>query len=231
MESESRYTRVYLNSAKYLKVGQNLWVDRIFSNAVLNAMYSFHASAAAYTEFWNNSFWNHQQGNCRKLSRHQIWQAFVQESVRSIAAASEINLELQDGLAIEDVTKQAFSILGENGIIRAADQHTCRECTQPYKKTADIITGDDPAALVGIDENQNVPALVREDADLAAEAAEQARQNALHAASDQEMADNDPNVSYTTMAVVDGIIISSPVYNFDFFNDFTIADCYLALCL
>ena len=47
--------KVYLNSAKYLKVGQSVWVDRVLSNAVVNAIYSFHASAAAYTEFWNNS--------------------------------------------------------------------------------------------------------------------------------------------------------------------------------
>jgi hypothetical protein len=88
-------------------------------------MLSFHASAASYTEFWNNSFWKPHPGNSKKLSCHQIWQAFVQESIRSIAAASEINLELQDGLAINDVTKQAFGILGENGIIRAADKHAC----------------------------------------------------------------------------------------------------------
>lgn len=50
------YTAVYLNSALYLKVEQSLWVDRIFSTAVLNAMYSFHASSSAYVEFWNNSF-------------------------------------------------------------------------------------------------------------------------------------------------------------------------------
>ena len=121
-------------------------------------MFSFYASASAYTEFWNNSFWSHHQGNSKKLS-HQIWQAFVQESVHSKADVSGINLELQDGLAIDDVTKQAFSILGENGIIHAANQHTCQECTQPYKRTADMITGDDPAALVGIDENHDVPAL------------------------------------------------------------------------
>jgi hypothetical protein len=48
--------RVYLNSAKYLKVGHSVWVDRVFSNAVVNAIYSFHASAAAYMEFWNNSY-------------------------------------------------------------------------------------------------------------------------------------------------------------------------------
>jgi CxC5 like cysteine cluster associated with KDZ transposases len=215
LEPNDKCTRVYLNFAKYLKVGQSLWVDRIFSNAVLNAMYSFHASAAAYTEFWNNTYWNHQQRNSKRISRHQIWQAFVQESLRSIAAVSDINLELQDGLAIDDVTRQAFSILGENGIIRAADQHACQECTQPFRRTAEIITGDDPAALVGIDENRNVPVLVGENAELAAEVAEQAREDALHAdfSGDEEMAFND---SYVTMAVVDGIVISAPVYNLIF---------------
>ena len=58
----------------------------------------------------------------------------MQESICSSASASRINLELQDGLAINDVTRQAYSILGENGLICAADQHTCQECTQPYKK-------------------------------------------------------------------------------------------------
>jgi CxC5 like cysteine cluster associated with KDZ transposases len=48
--------RFYLNSAKYLKVGQSLWVDRTFSGAVINATYSFHASSAAFAEFWNDSF-------------------------------------------------------------------------------------------------------------------------------------------------------------------------------
>jgi hypothetical protein len=49
-------SRLYLNSALYLKVGQSLWVDRIFSAAVVNGMYSFHASSSAYFEYWNNSF-------------------------------------------------------------------------------------------------------------------------------------------------------------------------------
>jgi CxC5 like cysteine cluster associated with KDZ transposases len=231
IKDDDTCTRVYLNSAKYLKIGQALWVDRIFSNGVVNAMVSFHASASAYTEFWNNSIWSHHKGNSKKLSRRQIWQAFVQESVRSIAEASEINLELQDGLAIDDVTEQAFSVLGENGIIRAADQHTCQECTQPYKRTADIITGDDPAALVGIDENRNVPALTGENAGLAAEAAEQVGANAMHAAStvDQDM-DIDLNGSHVTMAVVDGIVISPPVYNL-IFQLIAITDLCLALCL
>ena len=59
---------------------------------------------------------------------------------------------------------------------------------QPYKRTADIITGDNPAALVGMDKNWNVPAYVGKNADLTAEDAEQAREAVLNAASnpDQE---------------------------------------------
>ena len=157
----------------------------------------------------------------------------MQESVRSIAAISEIILELQDGLGIGDLTRQAFSILGENEIIRVADQHTCQECTQPYKRRADIITEDDPAALVGMDENCNVPALGGENADIATEAAEQARKNGQHAASavtDEEMDVDDLNDSYTTMAVVDGIVISLPVCTLKF-QLITIANIVLALCL
>ena len=54
------WSKTYINTATYLKVGQKIWVDRIFSNAVLNGMYSFHGSSAAYAEFWNDSFWSTQ---------------------------------------------------------------------------------------------------------------------------------------------------------------------------
>jgi hypothetical protein len=78
-----------------------------------------------------------------------------------------------------------------------------------------------------------VPELVGEDADLAAEAAEQARRNALETAN-QEMDIDDPpaHASYTTMAVVDGIVISSSVC-YSFLNYSIRADCYIyiALCL
>jgi len=142
-----------LNAAKYFKVGQSTLVDQSFYNAALNGIYSFHASTAAYTEFWNNTFWETQDVQCQKLSCHHIWQAFIQESICTISAASDIHLEIQDGLVIDEVTKEAFEILGENGIIRAADQHACSECTHKYKKTADWLTGDDPVALVDNDEN------------------------------------------------------------------------------
>ena len=160
--AENDWQRTYLNSAKYLKVGQTVWVDRIFSNAILNGMYSFHASAAAYMEFWNNSYGTVNEQCSVKVTRRQIWQAFVQESIRTIGATSGINLELKDGLPINDVTTEAFSLLGEAGMIRAADQHTCFECTQEYKAKSDLIINEDPAAIVGVDENQRVPQLMEE---------------------------------------------------------------------
>ncbi|TFK35400.1 hypothetical protein BDQ12DRAFT_561347, partial [Crucibulum laeve] len=61
---------------------------------------------------------------------------------------SNTTLELQDGLPINDITRHAFSALDENGIIRSAEAHSCSECTHKYKRIADIITGDDPAAVV-----------------------------------------------------------------------------------
>jgi hypothetical protein len=215
---ENQWNRVYLNSAKYFKVGQALWVDRLFSNAVMNAMYSFHASAAAYMEFWNNSFWKPQDVTCRKISRRQVWQAFVQESVRTIAAQSQLNLELRDGLSIDEVTKEAFELLGENGIIRAADKHACSECTQVYKRSADIITGDDPAAVAGNDENRVVPPLVGEDAELAINDAAHARENARNQAA--TIADQDMDVDHAPvkMVVLDGIVIGPVV-------------CILAFCV
>ena len=50
-QASGRRNRIYLNLAKYIKIGQRVWVDRSFSNAVVNGMYSFHGSAAAYTDY------------------------------------------------------------------------------------------------------------------------------------------------------------------------------------
>ena len=198
-------SRVYLNSARYLKIGHNTWVDRVFSAAVLNGMYSFHASAAAYTEFWNNSYSENSTG---KMTRRLIWQAFVQESIRSLGAASELDLVLPDGLPIDDVTKSAFEILGDNGYIWAAHTHECSECTQPYKGVADsLLTGEDPAALVGEDENRPVPSLVGEGADLAAADASQARSNAQQQNQAALDVDIDENAAPVKMIVMDGIVM------------------------
>jgi hypothetical protein len=203
-EPGSKYTRVYLNGAKYLKVGQALWVDRVFAGGVVNGVYSFHASAAAYTEYWNNSFSSYSE-NPIKVSRRQTWQAFVQETIRSIAASSNVDVELQDGLAIDDVTKQAFELLGEDGIIRLADQHACEECTQPYRHTSDRMPNIDPAAVVGVDENRRVPRLAQ-GADLTNPGLPNQLQ--VQTSSNDEIDIGDATVN---MVVVDGIVMGPTV--------------------
>jgi hypothetical protein len=159
----------------------------------------------SYAKFWSNSF----SHSSHPITLRQIWHVFVQESVHYVSESSAINLELQDGLAIDEVTKEAFNVLGENGIIRVADGHQCSECTQPYKRTVDVITGEDPAALVGVDEQREVPVLVGEGADLAVQDATRARINALH----PQPANDDMEVDHgsVTMAVLDGIVMGPPV--------------------
>jgi len=58
---------------------------------------------------------------------------------------------MENGIPIQEVTKQAFVQLGNNGVIKCAQNHSCSECTHKYKETADRITADDPAAVLGVD--------------------------------------------------------------------------------
>ena len=149
--------KAYLNNAHYLKIGQSIYVDPVFSNAVLNGVYSFHASTAAYAEFWTNSF---GKSHSVKLPRWQIWQTFIQESIRTVSEALQITFETVDNLQIAKLTNKAFSVLGENGGIRLSNGHACSECTQDYKTTANYFPRNtDPAALLGVDDNRIVPAL------------------------------------------------------------------------
>jgi hypothetical protein len=196
-DGASQKKRVYLNSAKYIKLGSNLWTDRLFTSSVINAMYSFHASASAYSHYWNITFGT----KSTNVSRAHIWQAFVQDSLRTIASESNIDVELNYPLNIKEVTTQAFELLGEQGIIRAADQHACKECTQPYKRTSDAIMND-PAAVIGVDENRNVPPLAR-----SAEVPDQSRPISLNNSDNNMDVDN----KSVTMVVVDGIVMGPTV--------------------
>jgi len=85
----------------------------------------------------------------------------VQESIWRVAKASDQFLELLDELPIAEVIKHAFLALGE-GVIKSAEDQFCSECTHNFKQTADRITGDDPVALIGVDENHDVPVLTGE---------------------------------------------------------------------
>jgi hypothetical protein len=145
------WSKSYLNSARFLKIGQSLWADRKFSHSVLSAIYNFHASASAFMQYWNDQ--SSISDSNFQIMRRQVWQAFVQESIRTIASAKNNNLELKDHLTIEEVTGEAFSILGNTGIIEPAKEHSCSQCSQPFKPTADFMINEDPAAVIGVDEN------------------------------------------------------------------------------
>jgi hypothetical protein len=153
--------KTYLNDAVYLKIGQSTYVDRVFSNAVVNGIFSFHASTAAYAEFWTNSF---GKAYSIKVPRRQMWQTFMQESIRRVSQELGITFEAPINTSISDLTYRAFDSLGENGGIRLSDGHACSECTQNYKATADYAPqNNDPAAVLGVDNDGPVPALEDED--------------------------------------------------------------------
>ena len=46
------------------------------------------------------------------------------------------------------MAREAFTYLGDAGIIRAADGHSCTECAQPYKQSADAIHHNNPTAIL-----------------------------------------------------------------------------------
>src|SRR6202790_5036391 len=204
-DGQGQSIRFYLNNDKYLKVGQSVWADRVFSTGVINGMYQFHASA--FAEFWNDTFWSTQKVKARILSWQQVWHAFMQEYIRTVARSSKFNLEMANGLAIAEVTKQAFIQLGENGVIHSAENHFCSECTHEYKATPDWITGDDPAAVLGIDENHQVSVLTGEDAVLAVQDAARARFAAEHAMDVDRSPSPDEEASPVKMVVMDGVVM------------------------
>jgi hypothetical protein len=127
----------FLNSAKYLKVGQKIWVDRKFSTAVMNGIYHLHASTSGWANYFNDSYGN----NCVTLSRRQVWAAFLQESTRQASEISEIDFVIPDVASIDEVTEKAFAVLGNDGRIQPAKDHACAECSQPYRAASDAILG------------------------------------------------------------------------------------------
>ena len=156
------WSKCYLNSAWFLKIGQSLWVDRKFSHSVLSAIYNFHASASAFMQYWNDQ--SSISDSNFQIMRCQVWQAFVQESIKTIASAKNFDLELKDNFTIKEVAGEAFAILGNAGIIESAKEHSCSQCSQPFKPNADFMINEDPAVVIGVDENTAIPALEGEHA-------------------------------------------------------------------
>ncbi len=197
MDDGQQHERVYLNSARYVKIGHNLWVDHSFTSAVLSAMYNFHGSAAAYADFWNDAM-NNSFKETANVTRCQIWQAFMQESICLVASSSNIDLTMQDGLAIDEVARESFYILGQNGMIKEADQHACDECTHKYRRSADIVTTIDESATVGMEE-----------------VAPQSNNNSEQRTEGVEVANPQINQGTVKMVVMDGIVIGHSYCAYD----------------
>jgi len=214
-DNHGLWTTCYLNSARYLKVGQALWVDRNLSHSILSGMYNFHASASAFTQFWNDC--NSITISTFQITRRQIWHAFVQESLRTIASIQNINLELREDLNIHQVVTEAFAKLGNTGIIAPGKNHSCAECSQPYKHTADFMANEDPAAVIGADENSAVPVLTGEFADLSVREAAEMRAIARNRANNIQMDVDEPNADNVKMIVLDGVVIAPMVNHINYF--------------
>ena len=100
---------------------------------------------------------------------------------------------------INEVTKKAFNFLGENGLIRAANHHSCPQCTQEYKDTSDINNNADPAAIVGVDNDQAVFPMVNSNPESSTS------KFALGENVQTEVTENGPAV--VKMVVMDGIVM------------------------
>jgi hypothetical protein len=213
------WNKCYLSSARFLKVGQSLWVDRKFSYSVLSATYNFHASTSAFVQFWNDC---HLVTDSNiKVMRRQIWQAFIQESIRTIATAKKIDLELKENLTIKEVATEAFAKLGNAGIIEPGKLHSCSQCSQPYKAIADYMVNEDPAAVIGVDENSAVPVLEGQYEHLSARETTVERQAARLRANNinnSETDDMDVDYDNCTMVVMDGIVFGPKVKTFKIFG-------------
>ena len=112
-----------------------MWADRNFSSAVVKSMYSFHASANTYCDYWNNTFGSLNPANRLKLGRRQVWQAFVQESIRTVASTDDVDFETPANLSIDDLTEKAFYELGNGGHMKVSKDHSCSECSKPFKES------------------------------------------------------------------------------------------------
>jgi hypothetical protein len=146
--------------------------------------------------------------------RCQVWQAFIQESIRTIASAKSIELELKENLNIQEVAAEAFAKLGHAGIIEPGKAHSCSQCSQPHRTHADFVANQDPAAVIEVDENSAVPVLEGEYANLSAQETATERRAARRRANDiNNSAINDMDVDYDncTMIVLDGIVFGPKV--------------------
>ncbi|KAH6896214.1 hypothetical protein BKA70DRAFT_1529256 [Coprinopsis sp. MPI-PUGE-AT-0042] len=113
--------KTFINDAFYLKIGNSRWGDRVFTQSVCNAIYSFHASAQAFTEYFNDSYsltpssFASLQSTSTLISRRHSWQAFMQESSRMVSGAAGRPLTVALKTSVDLLAKRAYTVLGQGG--------------------------------------------------------------------------------------------------------------------
>jgi hypothetical protein len=65
-----------------------------------------------------------------------------------VASSDDVDFETQANLSIDDITEKAFYELGNGGRMKAANGHSCSECTKPFKESVTDITIHPDAAPV-----------------------------------------------------------------------------------
>ncbi|KAH6918845.1 hypothetical protein BKA70DRAFT_1416837 [Coprinopsis sp. MPI-PUGE-AT-0042] len=134
--------KTFINDALYLKIGNSRWGDRVFTQSVCNAIYSFHASAQAFTEYFNNSHSNTSSSfaslhpTSTLITRRHSWQAFMQESLRMVSHSAEHPLTVPYKTSVDVLAKLAYSNLGGGGKLSIVQDHACIDCTQPWRSVA-----------------------------------------------------------------------------------------------
>ena len=110
----------------------------------------------------------------------------------------------------KEVAEEAFTKLGNAGMIEPGKAHSCSQCSQPYKAVADFMVNEDPEAVIGVNENSAVPVLKGQYARLSADDTAQEQQAArIRANNINNSVANDMDVDYDncTMIVMDGIVL------------------------
>ncbi|KAH6918847.1 hypothetical protein BKA70DRAFT_1416842 [Coprinopsis sp. MPI-PUGE-AT-0042] len=134
--------KTFINDAPYLKIGNSRWGDRVFTQSVCHAIYSFHASAQAFTEYFNNSYsctpssFASLQSTSTLISHRHSWQAFMQESLRMVSGAAGHLLTVALKTSVDLLAKRAYTVLGQGGKLSNAQDHACIDCTQPWRSDA-----------------------------------------------------------------------------------------------
>jgi hypothetical protein len=184
--------RMYHHSATYLKIGQNLWADRTFCSAVLQATYYF-ASTTSFTDFFCASF-----SPERRLKRRNTYAAFVLESQLQVTAAHGRRMFGPEGMSITDMVKSAGALI-KNGHLPIGFEHRCTDCEHDYvaPEPANLVAGVDPAATHGVD---RLSAQIQH----ATPAAQQTAEVDVEPVGSVSLTSTTPTIR---MAVIDGIVM------------------------